>query len=58
MNVQWFIGNEVLENVDKFTYLGILFHDNNKFTKAEEQLADQSMNATFAIRKKTYEECH
>ena len=50
-NEQWFIGNEILENVDKFTYLGILFHYNNKFTKAEEQLADQSRKAMFALRK-------
>jgi hypothetical protein len=52
INEQWFNGNEALENVDKFTYLRVLFHYNNKFIKAEKQLADQSRNAMLiALRK-------
>ena len=31
----WHIGEHFLEIVDQFTYLGIIFYSNNKFTKAE-----------------------
>jgi hypothetical protein len=34
--------------------LGFFFHYNNEFTKADEQLADQSRKAMFALRKKKH----
>lgn len=47
----WHIGDDVLEIVNQFTYLGILFNFNNKFTKAEKQLSEQGRKALFALRK-------
>lgn len=51
-NEHWSIGNEVLENVEKFTYWGFFFHFNNKFTKVGGKLIDQSRKA-----EKIYEGC-
>lgn len=50
-NEKWCIGNDVLEIVEQFTYLGIIFQYNTKFTKAQKQLSDQGRKAMFAFRK-------
>lgn len=50
-NEKWCIGNDALEIVEQFTYLGIIFQYNTKFTKAEKQLSDQGRKAMFAFRK-------
>ena len=47
----WHIGNDVWEIVNQFTYLGILFNFNNKFTKAEKQLSEHGRKALFALTK-------
>ena len=47
----WHIGEHVLEIVDQFTYLGIIFNYNNKFTKAEKQLSEQGRKALFALKR-------
>ena len=47
-NEKWYIGDEVLETVEQFTYLEIIFNYNNKFTKAEKKLSGQTRKAFFA----------
>lgn len=48
---KWVFRNENLEIVNNFTYLGIVFNFNNKFSKAEKQLAVQARKATFLLKK-------
>jgi hypothetical protein len=43
---RWHVGGELLEVVDKFSYLGFLFDYNNM---AEKQLSDQVRKAMFAL---------
>lgn len=51
-NEKWHIGDEVLETVEQFTYLGIIFNYNNNFTKAEKKLSEQARKAFFFALKK------
>ena len=53
----WHIGEHVLEIVDQFTYLGIIFNYNNKFTKAEKQLSEQGRKALFALKRNIRNMC-
>ena len=41
-----------MEIVDEFNYLGLLLNYNGKFTKAQQQLADQGRKALFSISSK------
>ena len=43
--------NTEIEVVNKFTYLGLFFNYNGKFTEAEKQLAMQGRKAAFALNK-------
>jgi exonuclease III len=44
-------GEECLEIVDSFNYLGMLFNFNNKFRVAESHIADQGRKAMFALKR-------
>jgi hypothetical protein len=45
----WTYDGKPLDIVDSFTYLGIVFNYNNKFTVAEKQISDQGRKAAFAL---------
>ena len=51
-NEKWVYNNCELEIVDEFNYLGLLLNYNGKFTKAQQQLADQGRKALFSISSK------
>ena len=51
-NEKWVYNNCELEIVDEFNYLGLLLNYNGKFTKAQQQLADQGRKAIFSISSK------
>lgn len=50
-NEKWYIYGKPLDIVDQFAYLGIIFYYNNKFSKAEKQLAEQGRKALFVLKK-------
>ena len=47
----YIINNTEIEVVNKFTYLGLCFNHNGKFTEAEKQLAMRGRKAVFALNK-------
>lgn len=47
----YYLSNGVLEIVEQFTYLEIIFQYDTKFTKTEKKLSDQGRKAMFALRK-------
>lgn len=44
-------GDNIIETVDHYKYLGIIFQKNGKFTLAQEHLAKQANKAAHALRK-------
>jgi hypothetical protein len=48
-NEKWLYDGVQLKVVDHFTYLGIVFNYNNKFTMAEKKISDQGKKAMFAL---------
>ena len=44
------IPRQHLITVDQFTYLGIIFNYNYKFTKAKKNLSEQARKALFALK--------
>ena len=42
-----------IETVEQFTYLGIIFNYNDKFTKAEQKLLEQARKALYAFKRNT-----
>ena len=51
-NEKLYINNNTeIEVVNKFTYLGLCFYYNGKFTEAEKQLAVQGHKAVFSLNK-------
>ena len=55
----WHIGEHVLEIVDQFTNLGIVFNYmyNNNFTNAEKQLSEKGRKALFALKRNIRNMC-
>jgi hypothetical protein len=49
LNEKWLYNGSALDIVENFTYLGIVFNYNNKFTMAEKKIADQGRKAIFAL---------
>ena len=45
--------NNVIEIVDNFTYLGVTFNYNNRFSKAAKRLYDQAAKAMYSLLKKS-----
>ena len=50
---RFFIGQEMLEVVSDFTYLGLKLNYNNKLTVAQKDLYDRATRAMFALLKKS-----
>lgn len=48
-NVELYYDNELLENVSKFTYLGVTLSFNGKFFQAQKSLAEQAIKALFSL---------
>ena len=46
------IGNEQLENVDEYKYLGLFFTKNGSFNKTKKYIAEQANKAMFALLRK------
>ena len=42
---QWVYNGQILEIIDRFTYIGILLYYNNRFWMAEKQISDQGRKA-------------
>ena len=51
-NESWYYDNEPIVTVDKFSYLGLVFNFNGKFTVAQKNLSLQSRKAVFALKSK------
>ena len=51
------IGEHVLEIVDQFTYLGIIFNYNDKYTNAEKQVSEQGRKALFVLKRNVRNMC-
>ena len=45
----WLYNNEVLDIVDEFNYLGMLFNYNGKFSKTQKHASKQGRKALFSI---------
>ena len=45
----WLYINEVLDIVDEFNYLGMMFNYNGKFSKTQKHAAEQGRKALFSI---------
>jgi len=50
-NFRFFYGNEELEIVDRFTYLGITFSSSGTFNKTFDALGGQALKAVFKLKK-------
>ena len=48
-NHEFRLCGEIVEIVDKFSYLGIIFNYNGKFTLAKKKLSEQAQKALFAL---------
>ena len=46
-----YLGEEVIENVDKYCYLGIVFHKSGNFKIATNELRKKALRASFGLRK-------
>ena len=51
----WFYGDSVLEVVEHFSYLDIMFSSTEKFSGTQQDLADRGLRALFSIQGITYE---
>lgn len=49
----WFYGDHILEVVNKFCYLGVVFSTSGKFRNAQQTLAEQARKAIFALKNHT-----
>ena len=47
----FYLGNDVIEQVDQYEYLGVIFHKNGNFTVAWKNLYCKAMRAYFSLRK-------
>ena len=45
----WLYNNEVLDIVDEFNYLGMMFNYNGKFSKTQKHAPEQGRKALFSI---------
>ena len=54
-NLRFVYGNEELEIVDRFTYLGITFSSSGTFNKTFDALGGQALKAVFKLKKNTYQ---
>ena len=52
-NDHWFYGDHMLEVVNKFCYLGVVFSTSGKFCIAQQTLAEQARKAIFALKNHT-----
>ena len=46
----WFYGDSILEVVEHFSYLGIMFSSTGKFSGTQQDLADRELRALFQFR--------
>ena len=51
----WFYGDSILEVVEHFSYLGIMFSSTGKFSGTQQDLADRGLRALFSIQGIAYE---
>ena len=51
----WFYGDSILEVVEHFPYLGIMFSSTGKFSRTQQDLADRGLRALFSIQGIAYE---
>ena len=50
-----FYGDSILEEVEHFSYLGIMFSSTGKFSGTQQDLADRGLRALFSIQGIAYE---
>ena len=55
INDIWFYGDSILEVVEHFSYLGIMFSSTGKFSGTQQDLADSGLRALFSIQGIAYE---
>ena len=51
----WFYGDSILEEVEHFSYLGIIFSSRGKLSGTQQDLADRGLRALFSIHGIAYE---
>ena len=47
---QFFLGNQLIKNTDKYCYLGIIFHSNGSFAAANTELRAKAMRALYGLK--------
>ena len=52
INHQFHIGDNIVETIKEYTYLGLKLTQNGKFKAAQQQLSEKALHALFKIRRK------
>ena len=56
IQINFKLGHDIIETVDTYKYLGVIFHSSGNFSTASEHLAKQANKASHALRRAIYKQ--